>query len=340
MQSRERMLAAVARQPVDRPPVWVMRQAGRYLPEYMALRQEHSFWDIVRAPELAREVALQPLRRFPGLDASILFSDILVLLDAMGAEVTYTGSGPHIGRPFTGEDDLERLAAVDVATDLAYVGGGMEALVEAVRPERAVIGFAGAPLTLATYLVEGGPSRDLRHLKALSYRDPELAQRLLLGLADQVADLLLLQIDAGADLVQVFDSWALHLCPDDYRELAVPSLTRIVDRVAGRAPVVVYFRGAATHLEAVATTGAPVLALDPSIRLDEARRRAPDGVALQGNLDPAELLGPPARIRARVHRLIDLAGPQGLVLNLGLGMVPNLPPAGVEAFVEAVEAWR
>ncbi len=334
--SRERMLAACRGQVTDRPPVWLMRQAGRYLPEYLAVRAKHSFWEVVRSPELAVEVTLQPLRRY-ALDASIVFSDILVIPEAMGAGVVYGKGGPTMTRPFEGEDDLARLAEVDVAHSLDYVGGAVRLLSEHVHPERALIGFAGAPLTLASYLVEGGPSRDVRHLKALAYRDPDMARRLLAGLADKVADLLRLQVEAGADLVQVFDSWAGLLAPGDYEALALPAVRRVFARIADLdVPKIYYLRGAASHLKAAASAGADVLSIDQTLRLDQARAILGPEVPLQGNLDAAELLGPHERIRCRVREQYEQAGSRGWIANLGQGLVPDIPPEAVGAYVDAV----
>ncbi len=316
--------------------MWLMRQAGRYLPEYRELRARHEFWDMVRTPELAVEVTLQPLRRM-AVDAAIVFCDILVIPEAMGAGVRYGDGGPVLERPFRDAEDLERLADVDVERDVGYLAEAVRGLCAEVHPDRAVIGFAGAPLTLAAYLVEGGPSRDLRHLKALAYRRPDLARDLLAGLADKVVDLLRMQVRAGADLVQVFDSWAGLLSPDDYRELALPAVRRVMRGLErSGVPRVLYLRGAASHLPAAATAGAEVLAIDQSLSLSDARRIVGPGVALQGNLDPAELLGPEERIRRRVAAMIDAAGEGGYVVNLGQGVVPDLPVAGVEAFVDAV----
>ncbi len=336
LSSRERMLAACRGQDVDRPPVWLMRQAGRYLPEYLAVRAEHSFWEVVRNPELAVEVTLQPLRRY-AVDASIVFCDILVIPEAMGAGVVYGKGGPTMTRSFGGEDDLARLADVDVAHTLDYVGGAVRLLAEHVHPERALIGFAGAPLTLASYLVEGGPSKDVRHLKALAYHDPDMARRLLTGLADKVADLLRLQVEAGADIVQVFDSWAGLLTPDDYEALALPAVQRVFARIADLdVPKILYLRGAASHLRAAASAGADVLSIDQTIRLDQARAILGPDVPLQGNMDAAELLGPHERIRAQVHAQAEQTGGRGWIANLGQGLVPDIPPEAVGAYVDAV----
>lgn len=335
MDGRDRMIAACRGEDVDRPPVWLMRQAGRYLPEYRELRARHPFWEMVRTPSLAVEATLQPLRRFP-VDAAIIFSDILVVLDAIGADVVFEGSGgPVIRRRFASAEDLERAAHADVRTRIGYLGEAVAELCAAVHPHHAVIGFAGAPLTLAAYWAEGGASKDLRGLKGLFYRSPDLVTGLMDRLADAVADLLILQIEAGADLVQVFDTWAGLLAPDDYAAIAAPAVRRVVDRIGGRVPVLLYLRGAAAHLEAAAGTGADVLSIDASLGLADARRRCP-GVGLQGNLDPAWLLAPPDRLRARVRQMVRDAGPSGYIANLGQGLFPECPVEGVEAFVDAI----
>lgn len=340
MNSRERFLAACRYQAVDRPPVWLMRQAGRYLPEYRALRQERSFWDMVRSPELATEVTLQPIRRFH-MDAAILFSDILTIPDTIGAEVRFEeGAGPVIDQPIRSAADLDRLKVFEAARDVPYVGETIRRLAAKLHPETALIGFAGAPLTLAAYMVEGGSSRDLRELKTLAYRDPDLVHRLLDLLADAAANLLSYQVAAGADAVQLFDSWAGLLSPEDYAELALPYELKVVQKVqALDVPVLLYMRGSAGLLEAAASTGCDVLSVDQTLPIAEARKRLNGDVALQGNLDPVELLGPLDRIKRRVKHLIDGTGGQGHIVNLGQGVIPPTPPEAVGAFVEAVQGW-
>ena len=330
------MISACLGEAVDRPPVWLMRQAGRYLPEYLELRARHRFWKILRDPELAVEATLQPLRRFD-VDAAILFSDILVVLEAMGAGVSYQTGGPVIERPVRSAADLGQCRAVRVSDDLAYVGEAMMLLREDLPRELAIIGFAGAPLTLAAYLVEGGPSRDLRHLKALAYRDPGLADAILSHLTEVVEELLILQVQAGADLVQLFDSWAVYLSPEDYQLLALPYIRRIREHLKDAGvPAILYLRGAASHLGSAASAGYDMISVDQSIGLADARARLGPNVGLQGNLDPAELLGPPERIRSQVRRMIAAAGPTRYVVNLGQGLVPDIPVKGVAAFVDAV----
>jgi len=317
-----------------------MRQAGRYLPEYQGLRAKASFWDMVRTPELAVEATMQPIRRF-GMDAAILFSDILPVLGAMGVDVRYEEGGPVIDPPLRSEADLARLRPVDAKTDLAYVGEAVSLLAGELHPEVALIGFAGAPLTLAAYLIEGKGSRDLLRIKALAYNQPELVHHALSLLADAVVDLLRFQVENGVDAVQVFDTWSGLLSPEDYSDLALPYAKRVVQQIRelGK-PVILYVRGAAANLEAAASSGCDVLSVDSSIQLREARERLGPNVALQGNLDPAELFGPAERIRRRVRRLIDATSGRGHILNLGQGLAPNTPMEGVSEFVRGVQEWQ
>ncbi len=326
---------------MDRPPVWLMRQAGRYLPEYMALRARHEFWELMRDPVLATEVALQPLRRY-SLDAAILFSDILVPFDAAGIRVTYGPRGPALASGFleAPERVSRMLEAYDPARDAGYVQEAMAKLVDSVAGSVAVIGFAGAPLTMAAYLVEGGPSRDLRGLKRLWYRDPGLARELLGTMARLVARHLQAQVDAGAQVLQLFDSWAIHVPPWDYRDLAVPALAEVLELVGTATPVILYIRGAASHLPAVAHLPVDVVSVDSTLELLQARRALPEEISVQGNLDPAELMGPEERIRKRTWAMIRQAGARGYIVNLGQGLVPDVPPEGVAAMVDAVLAYE
>jgi uroporphyrinogen decarboxylase len=336
MNARQRLLAACRCEAVDRPPLWLMRQAGRYLPEYRALRQEHEFWELMREPRLAQQVSLQPLQRFE-LDAAILFSDILIALDALGAAVHYRPGGPVIEPLIRDRAGLEALQPRPVAERLAYTGETVERLVAELHPERAVIGFAGAPFTLAAYLVEGGPARQIDQLKALAYNQPELFEAICDRIVAVVVELLEMQIAAGADMLQLFDTWAWHLSPADYERLALPPARRVIAALAGRGvPVALYLRNAAGHLEAAAASGCDVLAIDGSIRLSEARRRLGPQRALQGNLDPALLHAPAERIGREVEALIAAGGGRGHIVNTGAGLTPQVPPEGVAALVRAV----
>lgn len=350
LEPRARFQAACQAQstpPVDRPPVWLMRQAGRYLPEYRAVRAEHSFWEMVRSPELACEVTLQPLRRYD-VDAAILFSDILIVPDALGLQVEYAQGGPQIRPLLRSAEDVERLTVVDAERDFAYVRAALERLREEiprqVDGDRALIGFAGAPFTLTAYMLQGGPSKDVDEVNALALTDPELYDALVQRVADTVADLLALQVDAGVDAVQIFDTWAGHLSPNDYERLAMPWTQRVIERLRERSgrevPIIHYLRNCAGHLEAAASTGCDGLSVDTSIRIADARRRLPNGMFLQGNLDPAILRGPLEQIGPAVHEMIDAAGADDLIVNLGRGLTPATPTEGVAALVDAVKAYR
>lgn len=337
MNCRDRMLAACINEPVDRPPIWLMRQAGRYLPEYQALKAKHDFWELMRTPKLSVEVALQPVNLF-GMDAAILFSDILVVLDAMGLEVEYLAGGPKVSPMVQTPADLAHLSTVSAEEKFDYIGEALERLCEEVQPERAVIGFAGAPLTLASYLIDGGSSRDLRKLKAMAYREPALYRDILSQITEVVTDLLVLQSRAGADVLQLFDTWSGYLSPRDYEELALPYVKQVIDGLAklGK-PTILYVRNAAGILEAAASSGCSVLSIDHSLRLSEARDRLSPPLALQGNLDPAELAAPPERIRSRVRKMTQDMKGRGYIVNLSQGLNPDTPVEGVQTFVQAVQ---
>lgn len=335
MSSRQRMLAACRREAVDRPPVWLMRQAGRYLPEYRELKRDRDFWKLVRTPALASEVTLQPIRRF-GMDAAIIFCDILIVPDSMGVGVRYASGGPVLDPLVTGMDDVERLRSVDARSDWPYLAEAL-GLAREQLGDRALVGFAGAPFTLASYMIEGKVTSELERVKALGYNRPEVLAALLERLSDAVADLLCMQVEAGADLVQIFDTWAGRLAPGDYERWALPGVQTVVERVhATGVPVILYVNGAAGLLEPMARSGADVLSVDARIRLSDAASRVGDRVALQGNLDPIRLLGPVPDVRTAVRALIEETGGRGHVVNLGHGVLPATPVEAVEAFVRSV----
>jgi uroporphyrinogen decarboxylase len=330
------MIAACRSTPVDRPPVWLMRQAGRYLPEYRELRARHSFWEMVKTPELAVEVSLQPIRRF-SMDAAILFSDILVVPDALGIEVRYEEGGPALSPHVRTAEDLKVLKEAAPGTSFDYVGEAIQRLCRELHPHHPVIGFAGAPFTLAAYMVQGGPSRDVSDLKILAGRDPALYDALASRIAEAVLELLRVQVKAGADVVQIFDTWAGHLSPEDFERLALPYTRRVIEGIADlRVPVILYARNAAGLLELAAACGCQMLSVDTSLRLSDARARLDPKVALQGNFDPTLLFASPERIRAAVQEGITAAGGGGYVVNLGQGVLPGTPVEGVDAFVKAV----
>jgi uroporphyrinogen decarboxylase len=339
MNSRERFLAACKNQPVDRPPIWLMRQAGRYLPEYKEIRSHHSFWEMLTAPDLVTEITLQPIRRF-GMDAAILFSDILIVLNALGFVVDYPSGGPTVSPKIQHPGDLTQLRTKALAPEVAYIKESLLRLTATLHPETAVIGFAGAPFTLAAYCVEEGPSHQIARTTALAATNHSLYQELLDRITDQIIELLVVQIEAGVDAVQIFDTWSERLSAREYREHALPYTQRIIKQINQfNVPVILYIRNASTHLEAAASSGCTVLSIDSSISLAEARKRLGAQVPLQGNLDPSVLARPDTEIRNQVHEMIAATRGVGHIVNLGQGLGPDTPLQGVMAFVRAVKEW-
>jgi uroporphyrinogen decarboxylase len=326
----------------------MMRQAGRYLPEYREVRRGVSFLDLCRTPDLAAEVSLQPFRRF-GPDGVIFFSDILVPIAAMGAKVEFGDGGPELPEPVRSASDVDRLHRFDPSREVAFTGEILAALRSAVGGKAAVLGFAGAPWTLASYLIEGGGSRSFAVIKQMMGRDPQTLRRLLDLLADVVGDVLSFQIASGAQAVQLFDTWAGELTARDYRAWALPAAARAISRIrrnaphpnplppgegADKTPVILFVNGCGHLLEAMAESGADVLSVDWRVSLSEARRHAP-GLSLQGNLDPGILLGPPEEVTRRVGELVAETGGRAHIVNLGHGVLPQTPLESAEAFFEA-----
>ena len=349
--ANDRLLRALRRQPVDRTPVWLMRQAGRYLPEYRATRAAAgSFLAMAKNPELACEVTLQPLRRFP-LDAAILFSDILTVPDAMGLGLYFVeGEGPKFERPVRNEEDVARLAVPDMETELRYVMDAIRVIRRELGGSVPLIGFSGSPWTLACYMVEGGGSDNYSKIKAMAFNHPGLLHRLLNVVTDAVIAYLSAQRAAGAQALQVFDTWGGVLSPAMYREFSLPYLQRIareLDRGEGaqRTPLILFGKGTAAYLEDLAASGAEGVGVDWLVDLGEAARRTGGRVALQGNLDPATLYGSPDAIRAQVRRALDAyrdgngGSREGHVFNLGHGMSPDMDPAHVAVLVDEVHAY-
>ena len=334
----DRFLKACRRQPVDRPPLWIMRQAGRYLPEYRELRARADFLTVCRTPELAVEASLQPLRRF-ALDAAIVFSDILIPLEALGCELSFD-PGPRIARPLRSAADIESLRARPIAEVTPFVGEAVKLLRRELAGRVPVIGFCGGPFTLAAYLAEGQGKEGFAEVRALLHHEPAALARLLDRLAAQMAEYLNLQIAAGAQAVQIFDSWAGLLSPAEYRAVALPAVRRLVQGLDREGVPVIYFAPAAGHLlELAAGSGADVIGLCWRTSISAARARTGNRVALQGNLDPAVLLGPPEVVRDRARAVLEDAGNRpGHIMNLGHGILPETPIASVEALVETVAA--
>lgn len=339
MTGRERFLQACAGRTVDRPPVWLMRQAGRYLPEYRALKQQHSFLEMVRTPELASEVTLQPIRRF-GLDAAIIFSDILVVPEALGQGYGFRdGQGVEMDFTIRSRADFERLSAAGAAGRLSYVCDALRATRKPLGEDRALIGFGGSPWTLAAYMVEGGSAGDGKIIRAMAaQRDPLLVDLLSL-LSRTLAHYFRHQIDAGADAIQIFDSWAAWC--DDYEEWSLRWIRELLVELKPEVPVILFARGRNRDADAMAATGARVLSLDWETPLSEIRRALGPEVALQGNMDPAYLEGEPAAAATAARRVLeDMSGQCGYIFNLGHGIRPAARPESVGAAVETVQNFR
>ncbi|KAB2930175.1 MAG: uroporphyrinogen decarboxylase [Candidatus Contendobacter sp.] len=339
----DRLLRALLRQPVDVTPVWLMRQAGRYLPEYRAARaRAGSFMTLCQTPELACEVTLQPLARF-SLDAAILFSDILTIPDAMGLGLSFSeGEGPQFARPPRSAADIARLGVPDPEVELRYVMDAVRLIRRELAGQVPLIGFAGSPWTLATYMVEGGSSKDYARIKGLLYDQPDALRHLLDVTARAVTAYLNAQVAAGAQALMIFDTWGGILAPRAYREFSLAYMARIVAGLTRAAegrpvPVILFTKGGGAWLEDIAATGCDAVGVDWTVDLGEARQRVGRQVALQGNLDPAALYAAPDRIRQQVAQVLADFGPgPGHVFNLGHGVQPGVEPEAVRALVEAV----
>ena len=338
-----RFLRALRREPVDCTPVWIMRQAGRYLPEYRATRaRAGSFVTLCKTPELACEVTLQPLARFP-LDAAILFSDILTIPDAMGLSLSvHEGEGPKLAHPVRTRADIDRLGVPDPEDALGYVMDAVRLIRRELHERLPLIGFAGSPWTLACYMIEGEGSSSFARAKALAWNDPATMHRLLDVVARSVAAYLIAQAKAGAQALMIFDTWGGLLAPDMFRDFSLRYLAQIAQSIKSDiatrdVPLILFSKGANSHLEALADTGCAALGLDWTITLDDARRRVGSRVALQGNVDPAVLHAVPETIRAEVKKALDSFGQHpGHVFNLGHGITPDVQPEHLGVLVNAV----
>ncbi|MBT8137716.1 MAG: uroporphyrinogen decarboxylase [Gammaproteobacteria bacterium] len=344
----DRLIRALRREDVDRTPVWIMRQAGRYLPEYRAVRtQAGDFLTLCKTPELACEVTMQPLRRFPQLDAAIVFSDILTIPDAMGRGLYFaSGEGPQFEKPVRSLRDVRTLHVPDPGSDLRYVMDAVATVRAELGNRLPLIGFAGSPWTVATYMVEGGASKTFSHIRGMLYAEPAALHELLELLAKATAKYLAAQVEAGADALMVFDTWGGTLTPAGYREFSLRYMQSIVDELSGNdVPVVLFTKNGGAWLESMAETGAAALGLDWTTDLADARARVGDKVALQGNLDPCVLYAQPERIRTAVADALESFGKgSGHVFNLGHGIHPGVDPAHLAALLEAVHelspAWH
>ncbi|MFT3949691.1 MAG: uroporphyrinogen decarboxylase [Agriterribacter sp.] len=323
-----------------RPPVWMMRQAGRYLPEYMVLREKYGFFERCQTPELACEITLQPVDII-GVDAAILFSDILVVPQAMGLEVQLIESkGPVLPDPIKTRADLQRVRVPDVHETLQYVFDAIQLIKKELNGRVPLIGFAGAPWTLLCYMVQGKGSKTFDGAKAFCYTQPELAHELLQMITDTTIAYLKAQVKAGADTIQVFDSWAGLLSPEDFNQISLPYIKQIVAALKDEVPVIIFAKGAWYALEDMAATGAHGLGIDWCIKPELARKMAGNNISLQGNFDPAKLLLPIPVLKKEVSKMLNAFGNGRYIANLGHGILPNVPVDHAKAFVDMVKEWE
>ena len=338
-----RFLRALRRETVDCTPVWMMRQAGRYLPEYRALREQHgSFMNLCKTPELACEVTLQPLARFD-LDAAIIFSDILTIPDAMGLGLHFDkGEGPRFERPVQNKAAVEALGVPDMASDLSYVSDAIRLVVHELAGKVPLIGFSGSPWTIATYMVEGGTSKSLSVIKRMMFAEPQVLHSLLSVLAQAVAEYLQAQIEAGVAAVMIFDTWGGVLSTREYTAFSLSYMQEIVTALRNNprtkaTPIILFTKNGGQWLETLANSGCDALGLDWTTDIANARARVGQKVALQGNMDPALLFSQPHRIREEVALILEQYGEgAGHVFNLGHGILPEVPPENVSVFIDAV----
>ena len=343
MNSRARFLSALACQPLDRPPLWVMRQAGRYLPEYRALKAQSSFVHMVQTPALAAEVTLQPLRRFPGLDAAILFSDILVIPEALGQAYSFRdGGGIAMERRISTRADIDALNPISAVPEkLDYVAQTLRLLKTELAGSKMLLGFGGSPWTLATYMVEGGSSDDFERIKLLFYTDRATFDALLEKLTESLIAYFRLQIAAGADAIQIFDSWGGLIAGPDYEAASLKWIRRIVAALPADFPVILYAKGTAPHLTDQAFSGVRAISVDWTNDLAIVRRNLPANVALQGNLDPVLMQTTPEIVSREAARLLEsMRGLNGHVFNLGHGITPQAKIECMQTLIDTVTGWK
>ncbi len=343
MTSRERFLASVRREATDRTPLWVMRQAGRYLPEYRALKEQYSFIEMAQTPELATQVTLQPLKRFP-LDAAIIFSDILIIPEALGQPYHFRdkamGGGIAMDYLLDSEAKIDALDGSGIEEKLAYLPAALKMTRSEIGEEKALLGFGGSPWTLAAYMTEGGSLKDLAALKSLFYSEPAVFEKLMQKVTDAVIDLFKMQIDAGIDAVQIFDS-AGAFCPShQYEAMSLRWIKKITDSLPADFPVIIFAKGMAHHQDALVRTGASVLSIDWTVDLPSYYDSLPDNVAVQGNLDPLILSSTPEIVRAETAVLLDkMKGRHGHILNLGHGILPSAKPENMQVLCDVLAEY-
>lgn len=334
------LLKALRGERVERVPVWMMRQAGRYLPDYMKLKAKYDFFTRIQTPELAAEITLQPVDQI-GVDAAIIFSDILVIPQAMGVEVLMEeGKGPSLPRVMQTQQDIDALLTDGAEESLKYVYDALSLTKQELNGRVPLIGFAGAPWTILCYMVEGKGSKTWDKAKQFAYTQPQLAKQLLQKITGITIQYLTAQVKAGADVIQVFDSWAGTLSPEDFKTFSQPYLLQIADAVAVDAPVILFPKGSWYALKDLSKSSASGLGLDWCIEPRFARELTSNSITLQGNFDPAKLLAPIPEIKKAVRQMIDGFGTQRYIANLGHGITPNVPVAHAKAFVDAVKEYQ
>ena len=333
-------LRALKGEKVDRPPVWMMRQAGRYLPEFQEIKKKYDFFTRCQTPELASEITVQPIRR-SGMDAAILFSDILVIPQAMNIEVQMKPDfGPYLPNPIRSQKDLDHVIAPDVHDSLGYVMEAIKATKEKLNDEVPLIGFAGSPWTILCYCVQGQGSKNFDKAKELCFTNPVLAHSLLQKITDTTIDYLKAKVGAGVNAVQVFDSWGGMLSPVDYQEFSWQYIQQIIDALKDITPVIAFGKGCWFALNEMSKSGACALGVDWTCSPRNARYLSGGRITLQGNFDPTRLFSPPAVIKKMVHQMINEFGKDRLVVNLGHGILPNIPLENAKAFIDAVKEYK
>jgi uroporphyrinogen decarboxylase len=333
-------LKALRGETVSRPPVWMMRQAGRYLPEFIALRNKYDFFTRCQTPELASEITVQPIRRF-GMDAAILFSDILVVPQAMNIPFEMkAGVGPYLPHPIRTQKDVDNTFVPDINESLGYVMDAIKMTKEMLNDEVPLIGFAGSPWTVFCYCVQGQGSKSFDLAKAFCFTQPVAAHQLLQKITDTTIAYLKEKVKAGVDAVQIFDSWGGMLSPVDYEEFSWKYIQQIIDALYKEAPVIAFGKGCWFALEKMSNSNASALGVDWTVSPKIARELTHHKITLQGNMDPSRLLSPPAEIKKIVTKMIDEFGKDKYIVNLGHGILPNIPVDHAKAFIDAVKEYR
>ena len=333
-------LKALKGETVERPPVWMMRQAGRYLPEFMALRDKYDFFTRCQTPELAAEITVQPIRRY-GMDAAILFSDILVVPQAMNIEVQMKPNfGPYLPNPVRDQKGVDAVIVPDVNVELDYVMKAIKVTKELLNDEIPLIGFAGSPWTILCYVVQGQGSKSFDLAKGFCFTEPKVAHELLQKITDTTIAYLKAKVKSGVDVVQIFDSWGGMLSPVDYQEFSWKYINQIIEALKDEVPVIAFGKGCWFALHEMAKSNASALGIDWTITAQNARYLTGGNITLQGNFDPARLLSPPAEIKRMVTQMINEFGKDKYIVNLGHGILPNIPLENAKAFIDAVKEYK